>query len=66
MPQSAIGRLASITIEAIVLAMALSFINPGHMNLLFQEHMGRVMLAATVVMQTVGYFWIRKVIKIEV
>jgi tight adherence protein B len=62
------GRFTGYVLLALpaVLAMALSFINPGHMNLLFQEHMGRVMLAATVVMQTVGYFWIKKVIKIEV
>jgi tight adherence protein B len=49
-----------------VLAVVLSFINPGHMQLLFREHMGRMMLAAAIVMQAVGYLWIRKVIRIEV
>jgi Flp pilus assembly protein TadB len=36
------------------------------MQLLFREHLGHMMLGATVVMQTVGYFWIKKVVKIEV
>ena len=36
------------------------------MNLLFHERSGRLMLMATVVMQTVGYLWIRKIVTIEV
>jgi Flp pilus assembly protein TadB len=36
------------------------------MQLLYQEEMGKTMLIGAVVMQTIGYFWIRKVIKIEV
>ncbi|MBI2222516.1 MAG: type II secretion system F family protein [Acidobacteria bacterium] len=48
------------------LAVALSFINPDHMNLLFRERMGQTMLIGAAVMQTIGYFWIRQVIKIEV
>lgn len=48
------------------LAVALTFINPDHMGLLFHEHMGQMMILGAIVMQTVGYFWIRKVIKIEV
>jgi tight adherence protein B len=48
------------------LAVALTVINPDHMALLFHEHMGQMMILGAIVMQTVGYFWIRKVIKIEV
>ena len=48
------------------LVMALMIINPDHMGLLFSERMGQIMVAGAVVMQTVGYFWIRHVIKIEV
>jgi Flp pilus assembly protein TadB len=36
------------------------------MQLLFLEPMGRMMLAGAIVLQTIGYFWIRQVIKIEV
>jgi tight adherence protein B len=48
------------------LAVALTFINPEHMGLLFSEHMGQMMILGAIVMQTIGYIWIRKVIKIEV
>jgi tight adherence protein B len=48
------------------LAIALAFINPEHMQLLFREHMGQMMIMTAIVMQIVGYFWIRQVIKIEV
>ena len=36
------------------------------MNTLFTERMGQRCCMGAVVMQTVGYFWIRQVIKIEV
>jgi Flp pilus assembly protein TadB len=36
------------------------------MTPLFNERLGQMMLMAAIVMQTIGYFWIRKVIRIEV
>ena len=48
------------------LGVALSFISPDHMNTLFTQPLGRTMLLGAAVMQTVGYFWIRQVIRIEV
>ncbi len=36
------------------------------MQVLFKEHMGQVMIVAAIVLQTVGFLWIRQVIKIEV
>ena len=36
------------------------------MQLLFRERMGQMMLIGAIVMQTIGFIWIRKVIKIEV
>jgi len=48
------------------LAVALSFINPDHMKLLFDERMGQMMIVGAIVMQAIGYIWIRQVIKIEV
>jgi Flp pilus assembly protein TadB len=36
------------------------------MQALYREPMGRTMLTTAVVMQTIGYFWIQRVIKIEV
>jgi tight adherence protein B len=62
------GRLTGYVLLGlpVFLAIALMFINPEHMQLLFTERIGHMMLAATVVMQTVGYFWIKQVVKIEV
>ena len=62
------GRLTGYVLLALpaFLAIALAFINPEHMQLLFREHIGHVLLGITVVMQTIGYFWIKQVVKIEV
>jgi tight adherence protein B len=48
------------------LAMALSYLNPDHMKMLFQEPVGQMMLMVALGMQAVGFFWIRQIIKIEV
>jgi tight adherence protein B len=48
------------------LAATLMTINPEHMTLLFEDRMGQMMIVATIILQTVGFFWIRKVIRIEV
>jgi len=62
------GRLTGYVLLALpaFLAMALMVINPEHMGVLFTERIGQLMIAVTVVMQTVGYFWIRRIVKIEV
>jgi tight adherence protein B len=62
------GRLTGYVLLALpaVLAIALSFINPEHMNLLFRERMGQIMLMVAMVMQFFGFMWIRQVVKIEV
>jgi tight adherence protein B len=62
------GRMTGYVLLALpaVLCVALSFINPDHMNLLFRERMGQMLLLTALVMQTVGYIWIRQVVKIEV
>ena len=62
------GRFTGYVLLALPAALgaALSFISPDHMKLLFQDRMGQTMLVAAMVMQTVGFIWIRQVIKIEV
>jgi tight adherence protein B len=62
------GRLTGYVLLALpaFLGVALMFINPEHMNLLFRERMGQMMLMATIVMQTIGYLWIKQIVKIEV
>jgi tight adherence protein B len=62
------GRFTGWVLLALpaALAVALSIINPDHMQLLFRERIGQMMIMGAIVMQTVGYVWIRQVIKIEV
>jgi tight adherence protein B len=62
------GRMTGYVLLALapLLCFALFFINPDHMNLLFREHMGQMMLAGAAVMQVIGYIWIKQVVKIEV
>ena len=62
------GRFTGYVLLALpaALGIALNFINPDHMRLLFEERMGHMMIATAIVMQIIGYIWIRKVIKIEV
>jgi tight adherence protein B len=62
------GRLTGYVLLGLpaFLAVALFFINPEHMQLLFREKMGQMMLMGAAVMQFVGYIWIKQVIKIEV
>ncbi len=62
------GRFTGYVLMALpaFLALALSFINPEHMNQLFEERLGQLMIMASIVMQAIGFFWIRQVIKIEV
>lgn len=62
------GRFTGYVLLALpaALAMALMFINPDHMSLLFRERVGQMLVTVVIVMQTVGYLWIRKIVKIEV
>jgi tight adherence protein B len=62
------GRFTGFVLLALpaFLAVALAVINPEHMNTLFRERMGQMMMIAAIVMQTLGFVWIRQVVKIEV
>ena len=62
------GRFTGYVLLALPAALAavLAWMNPEHMDLLFKERLGQMMIMGAIVMQTIGYVWIRKVIKIEV
>ena len=62
------GRITGFVLLALpaFLAVALSIINREHMRPLFEEPMGRTLILVTIIMQLIGFVWIRKVIKIEV
>jgi tight adherence protein B len=62
------GRFTAFVLLSLPAALAITLwtINPDHMRVLFEERLGQMMLIAVIIMQTIGFFWIRKVIKIEV
>ncbi len=62
------GRFTGYVLLALpaALALAMTWISPEHMKLLFNERLGQAMLLGAMVMQTIGFIWIRQVIKIEV
>jgi tight adherence protein B len=62
------GRFTGYVLLALpaALLVALNSLNHEAIAPLFKEHMGQMMLLGAVVLQTIGYFWIRQVIKIEV
>jgi len=62
------GRFTGYVLMALpgFLAVALMFINPEHMNLLFEDPLGQMMIVACIVMQAIGFIWIKQIVKIEV
>ena len=62
------GRFTGYVLLALpaALAIALSYINPEFMGPLFRERLGQMMIVVGLVLQTIGFVWIRQVIKIEV
>jgi tight adherence protein B len=62
------GRFTGYVLLALpaALGIVLSYLSPDHMKTLFEVPMGRTMILGAMVMQTIGFIWIRRVIKIEV
>jgi tight adherence protein B len=62
------GRFTGYVLMALpaFLALALTFINPEHMGLLFEERLGQLMIVGCIVMQAAGFIWIKQIVKIEV
>jgi tight adherence protein B len=62
------GRITGFVLLGLpaFLAIALTLINAEHMKPLFEERIGHMLITATIVMQLIGFVWIRRVVKIEV
>ena len=41
-------------------------LNPGYITLLFTDPAGKLALSVAVVMQLIGFYWIRKIVDIEI
>jgi tight adherence protein B len=61
------GRLSGYTLAAlpILVGLVISVINPGYMQTLFHELVGRGLLVGAATMQLIGFLWIRKIVDIR-
>ena len=62
------GRLSGYVLAAlpIFVGLAIYLLNQEYATLLFTHPLGKVMLVIAVVMQVMGYLWIRKIVNIEI
>jgi tight adherence protein B len=62
------GRFSGYTLGVlpIIVGFLIYLLNPGYMQLLFTHPIGKMLVFLAVVMQIVGFLWIRKIIDIEI
>lgn len=61
------GRMSGYTLAAlpIFVGAVISLINPDYMQTLFQDPLGQAMLAGAVILQGIGFLWIRRIVNIR-
>jgi tight adherence protein B len=66
--KTAHGRFTGLVLLALPagLGVILTFLNPEHMDLLFNHRIGHQLIGAAIVMQVIGFLWIRKILDLEV
>ena len=66
--KTAHGRFTALVLLALPagLGVILTIINPDHMGLLFNHRTGHQMIGVAIVMQIVGFLWIRQILDLEV
>jgi tight adherence protein B len=62
------GRLSAIVLSIFPPAFALMLfvLQPGYMNLLFQETIGIICTVGGAILSVIGWFWLSRIVKIEV
>jgi tight adherence protein B len=62
------GRMTGYLLSAlpIILFLLLYTINAQYMSILFTDPIGKILVTVAIVMQLIGFLWIRKIIKIEI
>ena len=62
------GRMTGYLLAALplILFSILYMLNPSYMSILFTDPIGKLLILVAVSMQLVGFFWIRKIINIEI
>ncbi len=61
------GRISGyvLAVLPIALGVVIFLLNPSYMSTLFQAGIGRILVAGAIVLQILGYFWIRKIVDID-
>jgi len=61
------GRISGyvLAVLPIVLGIVIFLLNPSYMSTLFSVGIGRIMVAGAIVLQILGYFWIRRIVDID-
>ncbi len=61
------GRISGyiLAVLPIVLGVVIFLLNPSYMSTLFSVGIGRIMVAGAIILQILGYFWIRKIVDID-
>jgi tight adherence protein B len=62
------GRMTGYLLSAlpIIIFSILYMLNPQYMSILFTDPIGKILIIVAIVMQLMGFLWIRKIIKIEI
>ena len=62
------GRLSGYVLVALpgVMVVGLSILNPNYLRVLTTRNAGMLMVGVSVLLQILGYFWIRKIINIKI
>jgi tight adherence protein B len=62
------GRLTGYVVAAlpVVVGITIYFLDPSYVSMLWTEKLGRFMMGTAIVMQVIGYLWIRKIVNIEI
>ncbi len=62
------GRMSGYVLAVLPIAVAviIYLLNPGYISLLFDVGFGRFMLMTAMVMQIIGFLWIRKIVNIDI
>ncbi len=62
------GKISAIVLGILPVGIggAMYVINPGYINVLFNERLGNFMLGGAVLLASGGFFWMKKTIEIEV
>jgi tight adherence protein B len=61
------GRLSAMVVGALpfVIGVAIAVLNPGYMNALFTDPVGRIALVGVTVLMVIGAVWMKKTVEID-